>query len=158
LRSHEFTVELPQSARRLWALFQRYDLWKEYAPGVLDVEVVHAGDAAGNGLLRHVVYPPLRPAASPRLVRTREKGCCYMMLRTGSAARCGSSLDQPDAAPSARRSTTTPILRWFEADLRYINRGEIDARRGGVAGRHRSSGPTSSTPLTAIFPSRARGA
>ena len=57
MRQHEFTVDLPHSARRLWALFQRYDLWKEYAPAVLDVEIVYPGDAEGNGLLRRVVYP-----------------------------------------------------------------------------------------------------
>ena len=57
MREHEFTIDLPASAPRLWALFQRYDLWKEYAPAVLDVEIVWPGDAAGNGLLRKVVYP-----------------------------------------------------------------------------------------------------
>ena len=43
--------------RGLWALFQRYDLWKEYAPAVLDVEIVYPGDADGNGLVRKVIYP-----------------------------------------------------------------------------------------------------
>ena len=51
MREHEFTVDLPHSAPRLWALFQRYDLWKEYAPAVLDVEIVYPGDLEGNGLL-----------------------------------------------------------------------------------------------------------
>ena len=45
MREHEYTVELPHGSRRLWALFQRYDLWKEYAPAVLDVEIVYPGDA-----------------------------------------------------------------------------------------------------------------
>jgi len=27
MRRHEFSIEMPFSAARLWALFQRYDLW-----------------------------------------------------------------------------------------------------------------------------------
>ena len=57
MREHEFTIELPHAPRRLWALFQRYDLWREFAPAVLDVEIVYPGDAGGNGLLRKVIYP-----------------------------------------------------------------------------------------------------
>ena len=49
MRHHEYSIELPYAAARLWALFQRYDLWKEYAPAVLDVEIVYPGDATGNG-------------------------------------------------------------------------------------------------------------
>src|SRR5947207_12667357 len=87
MRQHELTVDLPHSARRLWALFQRYDLWKEYAPAVLDVEVVYPGDAAGNGLLRRVVYPlPFgRRGESFELVKNvrANQGYDYVMLRTG---------------------------------------------------------------------------
>jgi len=86
MRQHEFTVDLPHSAPRLWALFQRYDLWKEYAPAVLDVEVVYPGDAAGNGLLRRVVYPlPFgRRGESFELVKNvrANQGYDYVMLRT----------------------------------------------------------------------------
>ena len=57
MRHHEFVIELPFSAERIWALFQRYDLWKEYAPSVLDVEIVYPGDREGNGLVRKVIYP-----------------------------------------------------------------------------------------------------
>ena len=57
MRHHEFVLDMPFAAARIWALFQRYDLWKEYAPSVLDVEIVYPGDANGNGLLRKVIYP-----------------------------------------------------------------------------------------------------
>src|SRR5207245_9500293 len=81
------TVDLPHSARRLWALFQRYDLWKEYAPAVLDVEIFYPGDADGNGLLRRVVYPlPFgRRGESFELVKNvrTNQGYDYVMLRTG---------------------------------------------------------------------------
>src|SRR5258705_1240682 len=87
MRQHEFTVDLPHSARRLWALFQRYDLWKEYAPAVLDVEIVYPGDAHGNGLLRKVIYPlPFgRRGESFELVTNvqPDRGYDYCMLRSG---------------------------------------------------------------------------
>ncbi len=51
MREHEFSIDLPESAARLSALVHRYDPWKEYAPAVLDVEIVWPGDADGNGLL-----------------------------------------------------------------------------------------------------------
>jgi len=35
---------------------QDYERWTVYAPMVLRVEVVHPGDAQGNGLLRRVSY------------------------------------------------------------------------------------------------------
>ena len=87
MREHEFTIELPAAAPRLWALFQRYDMWKEYAPAVLDVEIVWPGDADGNGLLRKVIYPlPLgRRGESFELVKNVQpgRGYDYVMLRSG---------------------------------------------------------------------------
>ena len=53
---HRWSVELPHSPQRLWALMQDYDAWTEYAPMVIEVEVLHHGDAGGNGLLRRVIY------------------------------------------------------------------------------------------------------
>jgi hypothetical protein len=130
VRRHEFTVELPHSARRLWALFQRYDLWKEYAPGVLEVEVVHAGDADGNGLLRRVVYPlPFgRRGESFELVRNvrANEGYDYVMLRTGLSGSMALEPLGPNRTRLRFRETfhmTTPVLRWFEGPIyRYINR------------------------------------
>jgi hypothetical protein len=54
---HEHAVELRRARHRRWRLFQGYELWPEFAAGVLAVEIVHAGDATGNGLLRRVEYP-----------------------------------------------------------------------------------------------------
>src|SRR5258705_13479111 len=87
MRQHEFTVDLPHSARRLWALFQRYALWKEYAPAVLAVEIVYPGDAGGNGLLRRVVSPlPFgRRGESFELVKNVPPGVGYdyVMIPSG---------------------------------------------------------------------------
>jgi hypothetical protein len=56
MREHRYTLDMPHSARRVWALMQDYDRWSVYAPMVLRVEVLHPGDDGGNGLLRRVVY------------------------------------------------------------------------------------------------------
>jgi hypothetical protein len=141
VRHHEFTVDLPHAPARLWALFQRYDLWKEYAPAVLDVEVVWPGDAAGNGLLRKVVYPlPFgRRGESYELVtNVRENGGYdYLMLRGGLS---GSVTLEP-LGPNRTRlrfresfDLRTPVLRWFEGPIyRFINRKNEESMRGAAA-------------------------
>ena len=35
MREHRYTLEMPHSPARLWALFQDYDNWTAYAPMVL---------------------------------------------------------------------------------------------------------------------------
>jgi len=141
MREHEYTVELPHAAPRLWALFQRYDLWKEYAPAVLDVEIVYPGDDGGNGLLRRVVYPlPFgRRGESFELVKNVKPGVGYdyVMIRSGLE---GSVALEP-IAPNRTRlrfrerfDMKTPVLRWFEASIyRFINKKNEESMRGAAA-------------------------
>src|SRR2546428_13152957 len=118
---HECEREPAPAPARLWALFERYDLWKEYAPGVLDVEIVYPGDAQGNGLLRKVIYPlPFgRRGESFELVTNvrPNRGYDYLMLRTGLSG----SMSLEPLAPNRTRirfdesfHMTTPVLRLFE--------------------------------------------
>jgi hypothetical protein len=130
MRHHQFEIEMPFAAARIWALFQRYDLWKEYAPSVLDVEIVYPGDANGNGLLRKVIYPlPFgRRGESFELVTnvTPARGYDYLMLRTGLSG----SMSLEPLAPNRARirfnesfHMTTPLLRFFEGPIyRFINK------------------------------------
>jgi len=141
MREHEFTIELAHSARRLWALFQRYDLWREYAPAVLDVDIVYPGDAHGNGLLRRVVYPlPFgRRGESFELVKNvrTNQSYDYVMLRTGLS---GSMTLEP-VGPNRTRlrfrerfHMTTPVLRWLEGPIyRFINKKNEESMRGAAA-------------------------
>jgi hypothetical protein len=141
LREHEFTVDLPHGPRRLWALFQRYDLWKEYAPAVLDVEIVYAGDAQGSGLLRRVEYPlPFgRRGESFELVTNvrANVGYDYLMLRSGLSG----SLTLEPLGPNHTRlrfrerfHMKTPVLRWFEGSIyRFINKKNEESMRGASA-------------------------
>ena len=141
MRHHEYAIELPFAAARLWALFQRYDLWKEYAPAVLDVEIVYPGDGDGNGLVRKVIYPlPFgRRGESFELVKNVQPGRSYdyIMLRGGLT---GSVALEPLAANRTRLRfresfhLTTPVLRWFEGPIyRFINRKNEESMRGAAA-------------------------
>jgi polyketide cyclase/dehydrase/lipid transport protein len=141
MRRHEFTIDLPHSARRLWALFRRYDLWKEFAPSVLDVEIVWPGDAAGNGLLRRVVYPlPFgRRGESFELVKNvrADAGYDYVMLRTGLSGSMSLERLGPNRTRLRFREAfdlQTPVLRWFEGPIyRYINSKNEASMRGASA-------------------------
>ena len=53
---HRYAIDIPHAPERVWALMNDYARWTEYAPMVLQVEVVHPGDALGNGLVRRVIY------------------------------------------------------------------------------------------------------
>ena len=141
MRQHEFTIDLPHSPRRLWALFQCYDLWKEYAPGVLDVEIVYPGDAQGNGLLRRVVYPlPLgcRGESFELVKNVREnEGYDYVMLRAGLTGSMTLERLGPNRTRLRFRETfhmTKPILSWFEGPIyRFINKKNEASMRGASA-------------------------
>ncbi len=140
MQHHEYSIELPYSAARLWALFQSYDLWKEYAPAVLEVEVVYPGDADGNGLVRRVEYPmPFgRRGESFELVKNvrPNRGYEYIMLRGGLTG----SVDLASIGPNQTRLTfresfeiNKPILRWFEARIyKFINQKNEESMRGAA--------------------------
>ena len=141
MTEHEYTVELPHAAPRLWALFQRYDLWKEFAPAVLDVDVVYPGDAGGNGLLRRVEYPlPLgRRGESFELVKNVRPGVGYdyVMIRSGLEGSVTLEPMGPNRTRLRFRERShmkTPILRWFEGPIyRFINRKNEESMRGASA-------------------------
>jgi hypothetical protein len=141
MREHESAVDLPHAVPRLWALFQRYDLWKEYAPAVLDVEIVYPGDAHGNGLLRRVVYPlPFgRRGESFELVQNVRPGVGYdyTMLRSGLSGSVTLERLGPNRARlrfRERFQMRTPVLRWFEASIyRFINKKNEESMRGASA-------------------------
>ena len=134
-------MEMPFSAARIWALFQRYDLWKEYAPAVLDVEVVWPGDADGNGLLRKVIYPlPFgKKGESFELVKNVEqnRGYDYLMLRTGLSGSVRLEPIGPNRTRIRFRESfhmENRLLRFFEGPIyRYINKKNEESQRGAAA-------------------------
>ena len=141
MRHHEFTIELPHSAPRLWALFQTYSLWKEYAPAVLDVEIVYPGDHDGNGLVGKVIYPlPLaRRGESFELVKNvrPDRGYDHVMLRGGLS---GSVSLEPAGVNRTRLRFRESFhidkapLRWLEGPIyRFINKKNEESMRGASA-------------------------
>ena len=142
MREHRYSIELPHTAERLWALMQDYDRWSEYAPMVLAVEVLHAGDAAGNGLLRRVIYklPFGRRGAALELVTEVEaaRGYAYTMIsREPGNDQSGSVRLEPLGGNRTRLHfeeryhLTSAPWRWFEGPIyRFINRqNELSMRR-----------------------------
>jgi hypothetical protein len=85
MREHRYTFDMPHPPARVWALMQDYERWKAYAPMVLRVEILYAGDAYGNGLLRRVIYrlPFGRQGAALELVTevAPARGYTYTMIR-----------------------------------------------------------------------------
>src|SRR4030095_8039808 len=84
VREHRYTLDFPHPPERVWALMQDYDRWTVYAPMVIRVEVLHPGDAQGNGLLRRVIYqmPFGRTGAAIELVTEvqQARGYTYRMI------------------------------------------------------------------------------
>lgn len=114
MREHRYSVEMPHSAARLWALFQDYDRWSEYAPMVLGVEVLWPGDDQHNGRLRRVIYklPFGRRGSALELVSdvTPERGYTYTMI---------SSKPGNDQVGHVRLEPLGPNRTRFEFDERY---------------------------------------
>jgi hypothetical protein len=142
MREHRYQIELPHSPERLWAVMQDYPRWTEYAPMVLAVEVVWPGDAAGNGLLRRVIYklPFGRRGAALELVSEVKpaRGYTYRMIsREPGNDQTGRVELEPIGAGRTRlhfeeryHLTSLP-WRWFEGPIyKFINRqNEASMRR-----------------------------
>jgi hypothetical protein len=84
VREHRYSFDIPHSAARLWALFQDYDRWTDYAPMVKRVDVLWPGDEHHNGRLRRVIYqmPLGREGSALELVTDvkPERGYTYTMI------------------------------------------------------------------------------
>ena len=134
MREHRYTVELPHSAARLWALMQDYPRWTEYAPMVVRVEVLHPGDASGNGLLRRVIYRmPLGRVGSALELVTQvepERGYSYTMISRAPGNDQTGRVSLEPLGPHRTRlhfeeryHLVSAPWRWFEGPIyRFINR------------------------------------
>jgi hypothetical protein len=134
VREHRYSLDLPHSPARLWALMQDYDRWTEYAPMVVGVEVVFPGDAQGNGLLRRVLYkmPLGRKGTALELVRELipEQGYTYTMLshqpgqdQTGKVTLERLGPNRSRLHFEERYHLTKAPWKWFEGPIyRFINK------------------------------------
>jgi hypothetical protein len=145
VREHRFTLDIPHPVEKVWALFQRYDLWTEYAPMVLRVDVLYPGDERGNGLLRRVIYrlPFGRRGSALELVTDVEpgRGYTYTMLsrrpgddQTGRVRLEPLGPDRTRLHFEERYHLTNPILRLLEGPIyRFINRQNEESMRRASA-------------------------
>ena len=132
---------MPHSAARIWALFQDYDRWTDYAPMVKRVDVLWPGDADHNGRLRRVIYkmPLGREGSALELVHdvTPERGYTYTMIsRTPGDDQTGAVRLEPLAPNKTRFSfeerynLTKAPYKWFEGRIYgFINKQNEDSMR-----------------------------
>jgi hypothetical protein len=161
MREHRYSFEMPHSAARIWALFQDYDRWTDYAPMVIRVEVIYPGDEHHNGRLRRVIFkmPFGREGAALELVTDvePERGYTYTMISAKPGNdQIGHVRLEPLAANRTRfefderYNLTSWPYRWFEAPIyRFINKNNEDSmRRASESGSASilSTDPSSSTP------------
>jgi hypothetical protein len=145
VREHQYTLELPHSAGRLWALFQDYDHWADYAPMVKRVDVLWPGDDHHNGRLRRVIYkmPFGREGAALELVHDVEPGVGYtytMISREPGNDQTGKVRLEPVTETltrlhfEERYHLTKAPWRWFEGPIyRFINRQNEASMRAASA-------------------------
>ena len=138
---HRWSMDLPHSPERLWALMQDYDRWTDYAPMVIEVQVLHPGDRDGNGLLRRVIYQmPFgqRGAALELVTDVRPaQGYTYTMISDTPGNDQTGSLRLEQLGPNETRlhfeeryNLTTFPWRLFEKQIyAFINRKNEESMR-----------------------------
>jgi uncharacterized protein YndB with AHSA1/START domain len=145
VREHRYELELPHSPSRLWALFQDYDHWADYAPMVKRVDVLWPGDAEHNGRLRRVIFkmPFGREGSALELVHDVEPevGYTYTMISSdpGNDQTGRVRLEPLDGGRTRlhfeeRYHLTKLPWRWFEGPIyRFINRQNEASMRAASA-------------------------
>ena len=142
MREHRYSFEMPHSAPRIWALFQDYGRWTEYAPMVIEVQVLWPGDEHHNGRLRRVIYkmPFGRRGAALELVTDvePERGYTYTMIskdpendQTGKVRLEPGGPNRTRFHFEERYNLQKLPYRWFEGSIyKFINRqNEASMRR-----------------------------
>lgn len=145
MREHRYSFEMPHSAARIWALFQDYDRWTDYAPMVSRVEVLWPGDEHHNGRLRRVIYklPLGREGAALELVSDvePERGYTYTMISASPGNDQVGHIALEPIGPNRTRFSfderyhlTKAPLRWFEGPIyRFINKKNEESMRSASA-------------------------
>ena len=141
MREHRYSFEIPHSAARIWALFQDYDRWTEYAPMVKRVDVLWPGDADHNGRLRRVIYkmPFGREGSALELVTDvePERGYTYTMISKDPGNDQTGRISLEPIGPNRTRFSfeeryhlTKAPWKWFEGRIyKFINKNNEESMR-----------------------------
>ena len=144
----EYSFEMPHSAARIWALFQDYDRWTDYAPMVKRVDVLYPGDDDHNGRLRRVIYkmPFGREGSALELVTDvePERGYTYTMIsRTPGNDQIGHVRLEP-LGPNRTRFSLRRALQPAEGAVEVVRGPDLHSSstrttRTACAARRRGS-------------------
>ena len=145
MREHRYSFEMPHAAARIWALFQDYARWTDYAPMVKRVDVLWPGDDHHNGRLRRVIYkmPMGREGSALELVSDvePERGYTYTMIsNTPGNDQIGHVRLEP-LGPNRTRfhfderyNIQKAPFKWFEGPIyKFINKNNEDSMRRASA-------------------------
>ena len=86
MKEYEYSIEMPHSVERIWALMNDYAKWPDFAkPMVTGIKVAEPGDEKGNGLVRHVGFklPLGLKGTSIETVHDVEPGVGYTYTSSG---------------------------------------------------------------------------
>jgi hypothetical protein len=144
VREHRYSFEIPHSAARIWALFQDYERWTDYAPMVKRVDVLWPGDEHHNGRLRRVIYemPFGREGSALELVTDvePERGYTYTMISRDAGNDQTGKIRLEPIGPNRTRfhfeeryDLRKAPWKWFEGPIYgFINKkNEQSMRRAG---------------------------
>jgi hypothetical protein len=135
---------MPHAAARIWALFQDYDRWTDYAPMVIRVDVLWPGDEQQNGRLRRVIYklPFGRQGSALELVHDVDEspdgyGYTYTMISNQPGNDQTGKVRLDPIAPNRTRFSfeeryhlTKAPWKWFEGPIyKFINKNNEDSMR-----------------------------
>lgn len=141
MREHRYSFDMPHSAARLWALFQDYDRWTDYAPMVKRVDVLWPGDEHHNGRLRRVIYqmPFGREGSALELVTDvePERGYTYTMISRDAGNDQTGKIRLEPLGPNRTRfhfeeryHLKKAPWRWFEGPIYgFINKKNEESMR-----------------------------
>ena len=128
----------------MWALFQDYDHWSDYAPMVKRVDVLWPGDEQQNGRLRRVIYkmPLGREGSALELVHDVVEGddgfsYIYTMIsndpgndQTGRVALVPLGPNRTRFEFEERYNLTKAPWKWLEGPIyKFINRNNEQSMR-----------------------------
>jgi len=106
MKEYQYSIDIPHSAQRVWALMNDYDKWPEFAkPMVTGINVVKAGDEKGNGLVRQVKYKlPIGLSGSSReTIYDVEPGVGYTYSDTNATVGTVGKLRLQELGPNSTR-------------------------------------------------------
>ena len=158
MREHRYSFEIPHATARVWALFQDYDRWTDYAPMVKRVDVLWPGDEHHNGRLRRVIYkmPFGREGAALELVTDvePERGYTFTMIsREPGNDQTGTVRLEP-IGPNRTRFSFERALPRHQGAVEVVRGPDLQVHQQEERGQHAARVAVAHRPPRVPFRSR----